>query len=208
MPPPPQLIFELHALYIRDLLDALVRQNDVWDGKEKHERPHEHGQQFAVVHRLHKRGPEGLDDFIVPVKANEPKEHNADVHIHIEDHGRDPAYEHVHLPGTEARVPKDLERESQAHEKVSHDYVLEIDDETLGAGHVKEYPSRYAIEEDPRDEDHSVQHGNDLLRDQGVPGAGLGRTLSGGCGVVHLLTSGGSDLDRKAGWLLNAVSGL
>lgn len=139
---------------------------------------------------MDERSQKRLHDFIVSVKADEAKEHDADIHVDVEEHSGDPAHKHVDLPGPQARIGQNLEGKSQAHQKVSNNNVLEIDDETLGAWHVKEYPSRYTIEQDPRDEDHEVQHRNDLLSYDGVPRAGLLWRLCG-AGIGHLVPSGG-----------------
>lgn len=113
-----------------------------------------------------------LHDFIVSVKADEPEENDADVQADVKEHGRAPAHEHGQLPGAQPRVAENLERETQAHEKVGDDNVLEINDETLGAGHVEEDPSRHTVEQDACEEDHEVQRGDDLASYEGLPGAG------------------------------------
>lgn len=172
MPLEAQFVFKVHTFYPRDLLDALVGQDHVGDGKQERERPHQHRQEFAVVHRLDEGRQEGLHDFIIPVEADEPKEHDADVHVDVEEHGGNPAHEHVQLPGAQARVAQNLEGERQAHQKVGHDDVLEIDDETFGAGHGEEHPPRHTIEQDPGHEDHEVEPGDDLLGYEGVLGTG------------------------------------
>lgn len=183
MPLEAQFVLQVHAFNACGLPDAPVGQDHVGDGKQQREAPHQRRQELAVVHGLDERSQERLHDFIVSVKADEPKEHDADVHVDVEEHGRDPAHKHVQLPGPEARVSQDLKRKSQAHQEVTDDDVFEIDDETLGAGHVEEYPRGHAVEEDPGHEDHEVQHGDDLLGYEGVPGAG---PLCGwGSGGVH-----------------------
>lgn len=187
-----QFIFQLHTFYMRPLpvCGILVGQDDVGDGQEEHEHPDHHWQEFAVIRWMDERRGKRLDNFIVPVKTDEPEEHDADVHVDVEEHSRHPAHEHVDLPRPEPRIRQNLEGEGQAHQKVGNDNVLKVDDETLGAGHVEEYPSRDAVEQGSRDEDHEVQHRDDLLSDEDVPGAGLLWRLCGG-GIDHFVTSGG-----------------
>lgn len=153
-----QFIFKLHTFYVCSLPvpNFLVGQDTVGDSQKEHERPHRHWQKFAVIDWMDERSQKRLYDFIVPVKADEPEEHDADVQVDVEEHSRDPAHKHIYLPGSQARIPKNLEGKSQAHQKVGNNNVLEIDNETLGAGHVKEYPCRYTIEQDPRDKDNQV----------------------------------------------------
>lgn len=180
MPLAAQFVFKFHAFYLRHVLNSLVGENDVGDGEEEHEQPDHQRDEFAVVHRLDEGRGKGLHNLEIPVKADEPEEHDAHIHVHIEEHRGDPAHEHRQLPGPQTRVGKDLEGESQTHQKVGHDDVLEIDDETLGAGHVEEHPCGHAVEEDPRHEDQAVQHRDDVLGDEGVLGADFCWRLCGG----------------------------
>lgn len=185
-----QFIFEVHTLDARDLPGALVGQDDVGNGEQQQQQPHHHRQDFAGIHRLDEGGRKRLHDFVIPVEADEPEEDNADVHADVEEHGGAPAHEDAQLPGPQARVAENLEGKSQAHEEVGDDNVLEIDDETLGTGHVEEDPSRHAVEHDPCDEDQKVQRGDDLLGYEAVPGAGHCRRHCGG-GIHPAVTSEG-----------------
>lgn len=141
MPLQPQFVLQLHAFYVCDLPHTLVGEDHVGDGDKQHEDPHGRRQEFAVSHRLDARGMKRLHDFVVSVKADEPEENDADIQADVKEHGRAPAHEHGQLPGTQPRVAENLERKSQAHEKVGDHNVLEVNDETLGAGHVEEDPS-------------------------------------------------------------------
>lgn len=191
MPLEAQVTLKVHASDARGPRHTPVGQDHVGKGDEQREAPHQHRQQFAVAYGLDERRQERLHDLVIPVEADEPEEHDADIHVDVEEHGRDPAHEDVELRGAQARVPQDLERKSQAHQEVSHDNVLEIDDETLGAGHVEEHPPRHAVEQDAGHEDHEVERGDDLLGDEGVGGAGP--PCRWGAGGIHgLATSEGA----------------
>lgn len=193
-------IFKFHTFHMRHLLASsiLVGQDNVGDSQKEHEHPDHHWQEFAVIYWMDERSQKRLYNFIVSVEADEPKEHDADVHVDIEEHSRHPAHKHIDLPRPESRISKNLEGEGQAHQKVGNNNVLEIDDETLGAGHVEEYPSRYTIEKGPCDKDQKVQYRNDLLSDEDIPGAGLLWRLCGG-GIDHCVTSGGEAWEAMSG---------
>lgn len=140
MPLEAQVTLQVHTFHACGLCDIPIGQDHVGKGDEQCEAPHQHRQEFAVAYGLDERSQERLHDFVISVKANEPEEHDADVHVDVEEHGRDPAHKDFDLPEAQAQVPQDLERKSQAHQEVGNDNILEIDDETLGAGHVEEHP--------------------------------------------------------------------
>lgn len=111
---------------------------------------------------MHKGGEQRLYDFVVPVKPNEAKEGDANVHVHVEHNRRVPAHKQVQLRGCNFGVSQDFERKRQAHEEISHSDVLEIDNETLGAGDMEEDPGCQGVEREPSEEDEAVEQ-----RDEG-----------------------------------------